>query len=103
MEGDDTLICLPVATIDEVVLELQELDYLREKSTLDSQLIKGQASEIDLLSRSNQYRDNLLVSSGVREEALKSKLNTEHRRAEAWKWGTVGVGVILVLKFVLAP
>lgn len=96
----DTQICLPVPVVDKIILELQELDYLIEKSKIDSQFIHVQSLEISNLEHQTESMEDkieiqnqlILMESARADQAEKEK--------RWWKWGgisIVSVAAILIL------
>lgn len=98
---NDTRICLPVPVIDSIILELQELDYLVEKSKVDSVLIQVQAAEIITLQNKSQVlseKTELLNQVISNEKAHSDQVEKEKR---FWKWGGIGVSGLLAILLLL--
>lgn len=98
---NDSLICLPIKAFDRTIIELQELDYLRERSVLDSTMLHLLQDENALLYQSNQYADSALAQESAKSSAYSKQLNQVEKEKRWWQMGTGAATLLLILSVLI--
>lgn len=93
----DSLICLPVEVIDSTIIELQELDYLRDKSELDQELIENLELQVETLDSTNTVADIIIKEESEKTSLWKDEAESQRNEKEWWKWGGITLSAILII------
>lgn len=91
----DSLICLPVEVIDSTIIELQELDYLREKTVIDQEKIRTLERQVTILDSASSLSTQIIQEESAKSKLWKLEAEAERKEKEWWKWGGIIVSFFL--------
>lgn len=89
----DSLICLPIAVIDSTIIELQELDYLREKTVVDQEMIENLQLQVNALDSANRISREIILQENGKADAWRREAEHQERLKNGWKWFLILFGI----------